>query len=485
MSASQPTSRAADAISLGTAAATLCVCALLTLHFGLGKWWLAIALAAVGALLSGAGRRFHAQAMVSAVDIPLTAGVLLLPPGPAVAIGGLCGVLFAVRPGLVGRATNLWVFALPIAAASLAFLGLRSLLAAEAPDRHALVWLGCAVAAAFTMSLVNLVLAGFWLRYLGKTSLRRFWVNVVGPLVHAEPIRALLVAAVVEIALLLDGSARLLPVLVAVAGAAGAATYLHSTHKRVETLEQKAELTRSVFLTLARVLEMKDPETAKHSARVAMYCWDISAALGLDRAALARVHLAGLLHDVGKVGISDEILFKPGKLTPSERRIMEDHARLSAEALAGIPGFGDVARTVYAHQESWDGSGYPEGLRGEEIPLAARVIAVADAFEAITSDRPYRAARSPEVALEIIREASGTQFDPRVVEALAARVEAGSADYRYGSLADFGEEWARATEGLEIDSLDQEAREPFVVPQPRAPQLSIAEAAAAAEAPAP
>jgi putative nucleotidyltransferase with HDIG domain len=292
-----------------------------------------------------------------------------------------------------------------------------------------------------------------------------------------------LVAALVEISLLLHGVARLLPLLLAAACAAGAATYLQASQRRLEALRQKAELTRSIFLTLARVLEMKDPQTASHSARVAMYSRDIAASLGLDRAAQSRVHLAGLLHDVGKVGISDEILFKPSDLTASERRIMEDHARLSAEALAGIPGFGDVARAVYAHQEHMDGSGYPEGLAGEQIPLASRIIAVADAFEAITSDRPYRAAHPPETALEIISGAVGRQFDDRVVTALAALVESGSTDYRYGSLADFAEEWARATESLEIETLDQEALEPFEVPPPHTPRLALAASGGAGPTP--
>ncbi|MBV8257339.1 MAG: diguanylate cyclase [Actinobacteria bacterium] len=184
-------------------------------------------------------------------------------------------------------------------------------------------------------------------------------------------------------------------------------------------LEREAE--RSARLraakNLVRFVDARDPSTASHSQFVSSLAAGIGAELGLDEDAIDHLRLAGLLHDIGKIGLPDTILRAPRRLTGDEAGIVQRHPELGSSLLEGI-GVEPIGEWVLRHHEHWDGSGYPGGLAGDEIPLGARIILVADAFEAITSDRPYRLAQSPEVALEELRRNAGTQFDPDVVAAL-------------------------------------------------------------------
>jgi putative nucleotidyltransferase with HDIG domain len=215
-------------------------------------------------------------------------------------------------------------------------------------------------------------------------------------------------------------------------------------------------------VSLARLLEMKDPDTAQHSARVAQFSRDLAEQIGLSKEEQSRIHLAGLLHDVGKVGVPDEILLKQGRLTDEERTVMQRHARLSAEAIAGIPGFSDLTRMVYAHHERIDGSGYPEAIGGADLPIGARILGVADTFEALTSDRPYRVGRSAVEALKVFREDIHL-FDPNVVDALHYLVVTGALEWRTDEIADFSEEWSNAARYLDV-KFDEEQ---FQVPPER------------------
>jgi HD-GYP domain-containing protein (c-di-GMP phosphodiesterase class II) len=130
--------------------------------------------------------------------------------------------------------------------------------------------------------------------------------------------------------------------------------------------------------------------------------------------------LAALLHDIGKIGVPEAILRKPARLDDWEKKIMDEHVTRGYEALVKIPRLKRVSELVLRHHEWWDGRGYPGRLAGEEIPLEARIIAVVDAYDAMTSDRPYRAGMSPDLAIKRLREAAGTQFDPRIVDCFAA-----------------------------------------------------------------
>ncbi|RIH89779.1 HD-GYP domain-containing protein [Calidithermus roseus] len=185
-----------------------------------------------------------------------------------------------------------------------------------------------------------------------------------------------------------------------------------------------------VLERLARAAEYRDDETGEHVKRVAANAARLAEALGLEFATVDMIHHTAPLHDVGKIGISDLILKKPGKLTPEEFEIVKTHTLIGSGLLAGgrTEMLRVAERIARSHHERWDGSGYPDGLCGEAIPLEARIVSVVDVFDALTSRRPYKQAWPVEEALEEIRRQSGRQFDPRIVEALlsiqkALRVE--------------------------------------------------------------
>ena len=176
---------------------------------------------------------------------------------------------------------------------------------------------------------------------------------------------------------------------------------------------------------LIRVVDAKDEYTGAHSERVALLVAAIARRLELDEEHLEQLKVAGRLHDLGKIAIADSVLQKPGNLTPHEERQLAHHTELGASLLDGMD-IRPVDVWIKHHHEHWDGSGYPHGLAGEEIPFGSRVILVADAFDAITTERSYRAAASPEEAIRELQSQAGVQFDPAVVDALEAHLrEAG------------------------------------------------------------
>lgn len=169
--------------------------------------------------------------------------------------------------------------------------------------------------------------------------------------------------------------------------------------------------------TLGMALDLRAHEVAGHSLRVSRYAVELAARLGYGREALVRLARASYLHDIGKLGIPDAILLKPGPLNPDELAIMQSHVRIGYELVNRIALLKSAGDLIWAHQERWDGSGYPNRLTGENIPLDARIFAVADTLDAMTSDRPYRNALPLHVAVEEVRTQAGRQFDPAVVRA--------------------------------------------------------------------
>jgi diguanylate cyclase (GGDEF)-like protein len=186
-----------------------------------------------------------------------------------------------------------------------------------------------------------------------------------------------------------------------------------------DALERETE--RSARLraakNLVRFVDARDPSTAQHSELVSQLAEGIGAQLGLDAETLEHLALAGLLHDVGKIGLSDSILTAHRSLTDEEYEVVKRHPEFGHSLLEGL-GIEPVQDWVLHHHEHWDGSGYPHGLKGEEIPLGARILLVADAFEAMTGERPYGEARTVPEALRELRAHAGRQFDPAVVDAL-------------------------------------------------------------------
>jgi putative nucleotidyltransferase with HDIG domain len=189
----------------------------------------------------------------------------------------------------------------------------------------------------------------------------------------------------------------------------------------VERLKRESEhMAETMARTILKALDCKDHYTFGHSMRVAYFSMVTARELGVEGEELREIEISALFHDIGKIGTPDEVLNKPSRLTEDEFQIMKQHPVLSGEILAEYPVFEKVARNARHHHERVDGRGYPDGLKGEDIPLFARIILIADTFDAMTSTRTYRKGLSYEVAFEELRQFSGSQFDARCVEAFVS-----------------------------------------------------------------
>jgi putative nucleotidyltransferase with HDIG domain len=190
--------------------------------------------------------------------------------------------------------------------------------------------------------------------------------------------------------------------------------------------ESRAELTRNYDLTLAawaKVLEYRDRETEGHSRRLVELSTQLARALGLKEEEVVHLRRGALLHDIGKLAIPDEILLKPGALNDAERRLLQRHPVYAKEMLTDVSFLQPCLDVAYSHHEQWDGHGYPEGLKGEMIPIKARIFTVIDQWDALSSDRPYRKAWSREQVVAYLQENSGKIFDPHIVEVFLSLVQ--------------------------------------------------------------
>lgn len=189
------------------------------------------------------------------------------------------------------------------------------------------------------------------------------------------------------------------------------------TLENIELYDDLQHFYLEMVQTLARAIDAKDSYTHDHADRARTYARLIGKSLGLPQAMIHHIEYAALMHDIGKIGIEENILHKPGKLTPEEREIIKKHPAIGNRIIAPVAFLSPVAPMVLYHQEWFNGQGYPEGLIGEEIPLGARIVAVIDAYDAMTTDRPYRKALGRDVAFEELNKGAGSQFDPKVVKA--------------------------------------------------------------------
>jgi Response regulator containing a CheY-like receiver domain and an HD-GYP domain len=180
----------------------------------------------------------------------------------------------------------------------------------------------------------------------------------------------------------------------------------------------KLKIAKSYDMTIAawgKALEMRDIYTHGHTVRVTDLTLRLARAMRLSKSEFENIHRGALLHDIGKMGITDMVLLKQDVLTPEERKVMEMHPVIAHDMLSGIPFLADAINIPYCHHEKWDGTGYPRGLQGDEIPFEARLFSVADVYDALTSERPYRKSWSKERALEYIESESGKSFDPNAL----------------------------------------------------------------------
>lgn len=188
------------------------------------------------------------------------------------------------------------------------------------------------------------------------------------------------------------------------------------SNSKTQILKDLSELFYKTIKSIAFALDAKDPYTHGHSMRVTLYSLALAKAINLPDDLLEEIETAGLLHDIGKIAIPDKILLKPGKLTDEEYQIIKSHPELGEKLVYSIEKLKIISNWLKSHHEKYDGTGYPEGLKGEEIPISSRIIAIADTYDAMTSSRAYRTALSHETAISEIEKCAGTQFDPKLAE---------------------------------------------------------------------
>ena len=190
--------------------------------------------------------------------------------------------------------------------------------------------------------------------------------------------------------------------------------------RAVARQDDDVQITRELAQSMAHALSLRDVETEAHARRVALWARQLATVLGLSEPDVFWVEIGAFLHDIGKIGVPDAILKKPSALDDAEWKIMREHSRLGAQLIDPIHRLRPARDIVLHHHESWCGRGYPSGLVGEAIPLGARIFSPVDAYDAMTSDRPYRAGMSHDEAMSQLSQGAGTQFDPRIVEVLLA-----------------------------------------------------------------
>jgi putative nucleotidyltransferase with HDIG domain len=235
-----------------------------------------------------------------------------------------------------------------------------------------------------------------------------------------------------------------------------------ATNELESAVAKLSRVNLSFATALVTALDARDHYTAGHSAAVAIYARDIAIEAGLSQSEREKAHLCGLLHDIGKIGVPVGVLEKSGSLTTGEWSAVQSHAEVGASILDRIEGYEEIATAVRHHHERFDGEGYPGGIAGEAIPLLSRIVAVADAYSAMTSERPYRIALSGEEARDRLERESGKQFDPAAVRALVAVLDGASEAYVAGTHTNFELEIGELV-AMELGKSSSAAPEPSLV----------------------
>jgi putative nucleotidyltransferase with HDIG domain len=397
-------------------------------------------LAGVAVLAERGSVKLSATAEISVASLVLVFAAVLFGPLAAMVVGT------AALLGSFGRPfikSVIWtsIGTIVAGAAGLAAAGIEGTGGAATASIGLL--LAAVAAASLTEAFADLAL-GSVTTVIRRTGTFRTAAGIVGPLLMASvplhtPVIALLAYAYLHVS-------PWSTVLFAIPAFAAHRLFLLYRQQRDTAVElavanvrlEKANM--SFATALVATLDARDQYTAGHSAAVAIYSRDIAKRMGLSEEDQQLVHLAGLVHDIGKVGLPAGLLEKPGALTLEERRQMERHAEIGERILANVDDYAQIASIVRHHHERVDGNGYPDGIR-HDIPLLARIISVADAYNAMTSDRPYREAMPSRVARLRLAQAVETQFDTSVVAAFEAILAGSSESYRLASSEEFGRTW--------------------------------------------
>jgi putative nucleotidyltransferase with HDIG domain len=396
---------------------------------------------------------FSDRMTLAASNLPILLAMMFLNPAQAMLVGWTVGAWGSWKEESKSLALfNAANTALPTLLGSLTFLGMVHVLGPMPEGISASLLLSGAIAGA-VYEASNLGMLGIARKLKYGRSLLAFWLHELAPFLKSLT--------------LLTGLGLIIAALYVKAGAVAvallfiplfAAQYMFKLlveQKRLlaqqkQLSDEYLEMNIGLAAAMVVLLDSKDEYTASHSAAVAMYCRDMALAMGMTEDEAEALHLAGLLHDLGKVGTPDAILRKDGKLEPDEWQYIRQHPSKGAEVLSHLAAYKDVADIVRYHHERLDGSGYPYGIRDGQIPELSKMLAVADAYHAMTSDRPYRAARSSFDALKELRRMAGVTMDGRYVELLATILRDKDLAYREGTSTDFMGEYERGRINLRL-----------------------------------
>jgi putative nucleotidyltransferase with HDIG domain len=418
------------ALLLGTAAMLV---ALIRVDGWNGNPWVVLVLCGVASYAERSDVRLTSAIRESISLVPILFTAVLFGPLAAMAVAA-ASMLPGLRPPADMPSPYLrWAVYSCSRAISAAVVGLAAGIASAAVEQQLASMLAATTVGALVGQSLDLGFAAVTLRLRRRATAGEL-IRTVGPLMMAAvplygPIVGFLAVAYREV------SPLTLVLFFAPALAAQRLFGLYQAERELtvglvganQALE-RASL--SFAAALVATLDARDRYTAGHSAAVAVYARDIAERMGLSSEEQQRAHLAGLVHDIGKIGLPAGLLEKPGALTLEERRHMEEHSVIGERILRNVETYAEVAEIVRHHHERCDGQGYPDGLTREEIPLLARIIAVADAYNAMTSDRPYRDAMPSRVARLRLAQAVESQFDTTVVAAFEAILAGASEAYR-------------------------------------------------------
>jgi putative nucleotidyltransferase with HDIG domain len=417
-----------------------------SLH-GLGRWDVVIVLAVIANVAEGHSMRVSPRVEVSVSFMPLALAAVLFGPAAAAVVGGAA---------MLHREGPLERFLIYFSGKTLAgcAAGWSAVLAAQIANPDSLVALvGVAAVASVVGTGVEFFVTAVTLLLRHGTRPLELWRLLRGSIAVSVALYAPVTALIaftygrVGVEVLAFFVVPLIAAHLSFRMHARQAQLIEELGESNARLEAANEHLRRVNISFAaamvRALDSRDKYTAGHSAAVAVYCRDIARELGLPEAEVTRVHLAALVHDIGKIGINAELLEKRSALDDDEWAEMRRHPEIGARILAEVEDYSDIALVVRSHHERWDGVGYPDGLAGHAIPRLARIIAVADSYNAMTSDRAYRVAMTTERAIQQLVLGKDSQFEAPLVDAFLAVLERETEPYQRGLLADFSIEAVR------------------------------------------
>jgi putative nucleotidyltransferase with HDIG domain len=417
-----------------------------SLH-GLGRWEVVAALALIAHVAEGRSMRVSPRVEVSVAFMPLALAAVLFGPAAAALVGAA---------SMLRREGPLERFLIYLSSKSLAgcAAGWTALVAERLIAANTLLdFVAVAAAASVVGTGVEFFVTAVTLLIRHGTRPLELWRLLRGSMAVSVALYAPVTALIaftygrVGVEVLAFFVVPLVAAHLSFGMHARQAQLIEDLGESNERLADVNEHLRVVNISFAaamiRALDSRDKYTAGHSAAVAVYSRDIARALGLPEEEVTRIHLAALVHDIGKIGLRAELLEKRSALDDDEWAEMREHPAIGARILAEVEDYSDIALIVRSHHERWDGAGYPDGLSGHAIPRLARIIAVADSYNAMTTDRPYRAAMSTERAIQQLLLGKDTQFETPVVDAFVSVLERETHLYQRGTMHHFSIEAQR------------------------------------------